>query len=73
MRVVEKAYAKINLALCVTGAKDGFHTLDSVVTTVDLYDTVTLTTRKDDNLWNCYDTQDFYISRYCLWVRIAHL
>ena len=50
MRVVEKAYAKINLALCVTGAKDGFHTLDSVVTTVDLYDTVTLTTRKDDKI-----------------------
>lgn len=50
MKIVEKAYAKINLALSVTGESNGFHMLDSVVTTVDLYDTVTLKPRKDDKI-----------------------
>lgn len=50
MKIVEKAYAKINLALYVTGESEGFHTLDSVVTTVDLYDTVTLRPRRDDKI-----------------------
>ena len=50
MIVKEKAYAKINLALAVTGESNGFHTLDSLVTTVDLFDTVTVKTRKDYNV-----------------------
>lgn len=45
-----KAYAKINLSLKITGIKDGFHTLDSVVVTVDLYDSVTVSPRKDDKI-----------------------
>ena len=41
MRVYERAYAKINLYLDVTGRReDGFHTLRSVMQTVGLYDAV---------------------------------
>lgn len=47
MDVRVKAYAKINLTLHVTGIKDGFHTLDSLVTSVDLYDLIALKKRKD--------------------------
>lgn len=50
MRTKEKAYAKLNLALNIKGVKDGYHMLDSVVTTVDLYDTVTVSSRKDDKI-----------------------
>ncbi len=43
MRVYERAYAKINLYLDVTGrGADGFHTLRSVMQTVGLYDAVTV-------------------------------
>ncbi len=43
MRVYERAYAKINLYLDVTGRKeDGFHSLKSVMQTVGLYDAVTV-------------------------------
>lgn len=43
MRVYERAYAKINLYLDVTGrGDDGFHTLRSVMQTVGLYDAVTV-------------------------------
>ena len=42
-----KAYAKINLTLDITGSKDGFHLLDSFVSSVDLYDLVTARKRKD--------------------------
>jgi len=35
-----KAKAKINLSLNIVGLKDGFHTLESVVTEVDLCDTL---------------------------------
>ena len=42
-----KAYAKINLTLEIVGAKDGFHALDSVVASVDLFDLIVLKKRKD--------------------------
>lgn len=43
MRIYERAYAKINLYLDVTGiGGDGFHTLRSVMQTVGLYDGVTV-------------------------------
>ena len=45
-----KAYAKINLSLNLTGVNDGYHILDSVVTTIDLYDTITARARKDDKI-----------------------
>ncbi len=45
MRV--KSYAKINLTLNITGSEGGYHMLDSVVTTVDLYDLIIIKKRKD--------------------------
>ncbi len=49
MRVYERAYAKINLYLDVTGRTgDGFHTLRSVMQTVGLYDAVTVEAAPSD-------------------------
>ncbi len=45
-----KAYGKINICLNVTGVKDGYHMLDGIVTTVDKYDKITVTKRKDDKI-----------------------
>ncbi len=43
MRVYERAYAKINLYLDVTGRReDGFHSLRTVMQTVGLYDALTV-------------------------------
>lgn len=42
-----KAYGKINLTLDITGTCEGYHTLDSFVATVDLYDLVVAKKRKD--------------------------
>ena len=42
-----KAYAKVNLTLEITGIENGFHTLDSLVASVDLHDLVVLKKRKD--------------------------
>ena len=48
MKIVkEKGYAKVNLFLDVVGVENGFHNLDSVVVTIDLFDLITLTKRKD--------------------------
>ena len=35
-----RAYAKLNLTLEITGEKDGFHILDSLVASVDLFDEI---------------------------------
>lgn len=48
MEVREKAYAKINLTLAITGQRDGYHMLDSIVCTVDMFDLIKLRKRKDD-------------------------
>ena len=42
-----KSYAKINLTLDILGVKDGYHTLDSFVANVDLFNLVVVTKRKD--------------------------
>ena len=42
-----KAYAKINLTLFITGKEKGYHTLDSLVASVDLYDAITVKKRRD--------------------------
>ena len=42
-----KAYAKVNLTLEITGLEEGYHMLDSLVASVDLYDLVVLKKRKD--------------------------
>ncbi|MDE6274553.1 MAG: 4-(cytidine 5'-diphospho)-2-C-methyl-D-erythritol kinase, partial [Clostridiales bacterium] len=41
------AYAKINLTLELTGTQDGYHLLDSLVTSIDLYDRIVVKRRKD--------------------------
>ncbi len=55
-----KSYAKVNLALGVNGLKDGFHDLDSVMATVDLYDTVMVTKRCDGLVTVTYDDGTTY-------------
>ncbi|MBR2337278.1 MAG: 4-(cytidine 5'-diphospho)-2-C-methyl-D-erythritol kinase [Clostridia bacterium] len=50
MRVHTKAYAKINLSLNVFNSENGYHNLDSVVSTVDLYDEIIASKRKDDRV-----------------------
>ena len=47
MGVRVKAYAKLNLTLGITGAEGGYHTLDSLVCSVDLYDLIKIKKRKD--------------------------
>lgn len=47
MEIREKAYAKINLTLDITGVQKGFHMLDSLVCTVDIFDLVKIKKRKD--------------------------
>lgn len=42
------AHAKINLTLEITGEKEGYHLLDSLVASVDLCDVVTLKKRKNN-------------------------
>ena len=46
MAVRIKAYAKINLTLEIVGQKDGYHMLDSLVASVDLFDYIVLKKRK---------------------------
>ena len=45
-----RAYAKLNLTLDIAGVSGGFHMLDSLVCTVDLYDLIKLKKRKDGNI-----------------------
>ncbi len=42
-----KAYAKINLTLEIVGQEQGFHLLDSLVASVDLFDLIVLKKRRD--------------------------
>lgn len=44
------APAKINLALNVTGQNNGYHNLDMLVSTISVFDTVILSSRKDDKI-----------------------
>ncbi len=48
--VVVKSYAKLNIALKITGASDGYHMLDSIVSSVDKFDVITAKKRKDDKI-----------------------
>jgi len=45
-----KAYAKINLSLNVTGVQENLHTLDMIMTTIDLYDDISITKRHDNKI-----------------------
>ena len=46
----EKAYAKVNVTLDISGVKDGYHQLDSLVIALDLYDLITVKKRKDGKI-----------------------
>lgn len=46
-KVKIKIPAKVNLTLDITGAKDGYHQIESLVASVGIYDRVVLTKRKD--------------------------
>ncbi|MBP5307789.1 MAG: hypothetical protein J6Z34_01500 [Clostridia bacterium] len=45
--VKTKVFGKINVGLNVLGKNGGYHDLDTVVATVNLYDVITVTTRRD--------------------------
>jgi 4-diphosphocytidyl-2-C-methyl-D-erythritol kinase len=49
-KITLKAKAKINLTLDVLGTKDGYHMINSLVTTIAVADTITITKRKDDKI-----------------------
>ncbi len=42
-----KSYAKVNLTLEITGVEEGYHMLDSLVASVDMFDLIVLKKRKD--------------------------
>ncbi len=42
-----KSYAKINLTLDITGTENGFHMIDSVVASIDIYDLIAAKKRRD--------------------------
>lgn len=44
------SHAKINLSLDITGARGGYHTIDSIVASVDISDGITLSPRGDNNI-----------------------
>jgi len=45
-----KVYAKLNLTLNVLGANNGYHNIDSVATSVDIYDVVEVLPRADKQI-----------------------
>lgn len=54
-KIKVKAFAKINIALAVYGCENGMHPIDSIVTNVDIFDTITLQAREDKDIVICYD------------------
>lgn len=48
--VTQKCFAKVNICLKVNGKKGDYHDLESVVMSVDKYDVVTASKRKDDKI-----------------------
>jgi 4-diphosphocytidyl-2-C-methyl-D-erythritol kinase len=45
-----KVYAKLNLSLNVVGAKDGFHLLDALTASINLFDVVQVSLRNDGQI-----------------------
>lgn len=45
-----KVYGKLNLSLNITGVKDGYHVIDSVVSSVSTFDTIFVSKRNDDKI-----------------------
>ena len=53
-------YAKVNLALGIEGVKGGFHNLDSVMATIDIFDQLSMRKRDDDQIVVRYLTGESY-------------
>lgn len=49
-KVTVKIPAKINLTLDITGAQNGYHELNSLVGSIDIYDTITVSARTDGKI-----------------------
>lgn len=73
--IIEKAYAKINLILNVLDKRpDGFHEVDFVMSTLDLYDTVTIQRSDVD----CFVVENYHVKMehnlcYKAWVLLKQL
>lgn len=53
-RIVLKVAAKVNLYLKITGIRpDGYHNLDTLMSSVDIFDKVSVS-KRNDNLINCF-------------------
>lgn len=53
--MIEKAYGKVNLTLEITGLKDGYHLLESIMVPINIYDTLTFElSDKDEVISNVY-------------------
>jgi len=63
MEIVKKAYAKVNLALNITGRNGELHTLDMIMTNIDLADTVTLIKRTGDKFTVKYSNKDVVVGK----------
>lgn len=62
--VAVKAYGKLNLSLNVTGFSDGYHELDTVVTTVNLSDDIIVRERKDDKILVSFEGRYGFIPKF---------
>ncbi|MBR1968297.1 MAG: 4-(cytidine 5'-diphospho)-2-C-methyl-D-erythritol kinase, partial [Clostridia bacterium] len=49
-KITLNAPAKINLTLDILGVTKGFHDIKSLVTSIDLYDIITVKKRKDGKI-----------------------
>lgn len=68
-----KVYAKLNLALNVLGVENGFHNIDSVATSVDIFDVVEVVKRNDrevtvGGLHNVEPTQNTAYKAACAFI-----
>ena len=52
--VSARGYAKINLFLRILGAKDGYHEIESLLQTIDLFDEITLSKTADDTVTSSF-------------------
>lgn len=62
----EKAKAKLNLALKIKGVNGAYHTLDSVLVTVNLFDRVIVRTRRDKKI--TLKTHGLTLKQQCVYV-----
>lgn len=49
-KIKVKVPLKVNLSLDLVGIKDGYHLINSIVTTINVYDTITLKKREDKEI-----------------------